>query len=153
MKKLWLVLLMCLMCNLAFANQGIFEKGYCDPEQKEELFFVDSSNMAEFEYDIVFCFEDTSGKEVDVSLSEIYKLLRMIAPQLSDRSYRKAKEFKKDTCPVCGSEERLFEGEDEFFLYCYGEWYWERGFYPPNSLAQVYICADCGNVYAAREGG
>lgn len=50
-------------------------------------------------------------------------------------------------CPNCGNKKLFDQGEDEYFLICYGSGYWEKDYYSPSGLIKVNICSECGTVY------
>ena len=56
--------------------------------------------------------------------------------------------IQKAKCPNCGSTEIFDEGNDQYFITCYGHRaYWEKDYYPPRMLIPVNICAKCGTIY------
>lgn len=53
-------------------------------------------------------------------------------------------------CPICGSEKLYNQGNDEYYLVCYGEGYWEKGYYPPSVYHKVNICGNCGAIFLKK---
>jgi len=152
MRKIILTLVLCLFFSqdVSAGNKGIFEKGYMYPEKvvdtKDLLVWADDLGIGwtiPADYDVYFTLDDVNGEQVQVTLSEIYRLLRSIAPEISDKAYQRIKEIPEGSCPVCGSEERLtywYIPDDE-----------EREDFITLRDVDIYICADCGNVYAFKE--
>ena len=93
MKIIALLLVLCCLGINCYAYEANWTP-YQEEEKESEFWTFNNDNIALFTItpasEITFCFKDIHDKEVQVNMSEIFRVLRSINPELVDKIYKEA---------------------------------------------------------------